>query len=92
MTMTEEALALLETPEARRLVATWPKAVGKTEDQRIFMWSQVAVVPPKIARKWYKALLASEIIFPNGTIAPLAAEYISVVAMTEAKVPRARRK
>jgi hypothetical protein len=85
-----ELLSLLENPEVRRLVATWPNVTGKTEMHRTMIWSALSGVPVPMVRRWYKPLLQNKIVREDMSIDEIAAEYIATVALSQARAKRAK--
>lgn len=88
--MNIEALALLETPTVRRLVATWPNVKGASRYARIAHWARISGVYPQIAGKWYEPLMQNGVIKEDGTVDELASEYIGTIALTRAKILKPR--
>ena len=83
--MTVEGLAFLATIEVRQLVASWPRVTGKTDIERMESWAIASGQHRRLIRRWYLPLLKNEIIYPDGTIASKASEYIAVMAMNGRK-------
>ena len=85
--MNLEALTLLETPTARKLVASWPqvKDYSQSHIEICRKWSQVSGVHYKTAWRWLRPLIANEIIRDDGTIDAVAADYIATCALSRAK-------
>lgn len=92
--MNLEALALLETPTVRKLVATWPKVQIYDQDTMAVCrrWSEISAVHYKLAYKWLQPLLANDIIKLDGTIHDAAATYIAQCAVSRAKFSSESRK
>ena len=90
--MNLEALALLETPTVRRLVAAWPRVADYSGSQLAIcrLWQNVSGVPYRLAWKWYNPLLLNEIIRLDGTVDGAAADYIAQCALSQAKFARER--
>lgn len=85
--MEPEALVLIERDgEAQKLVVAWPKVdLGKRkptevladEDEKLHsQWSRVSGVPLDVVRRLYTMLLTNGICVPDGTVAPLAVQFI----------------
>lgn len=68
------ALALLDSPEARRLAAAWP-FLG--EDKSLEAWGRAAGVTPAAAQRFAPPLLAAGICKDDGMTEGLALQFIA---------------
>lgn len=90
--MNLEALALLETPTVRKLVATWPNVKDYSSDDAICRrWAEITALNYRIAKRWLLPLLENDIIRRDGTISDIAASHIATVALSRVKVTRERK-
>lgn len=68
------ALALLDSPAARRMAAAWP-FLG--EDRSLAAWAAAAGVPGAAAQRFGPALRTAKICRDDGTTEELALQYIA---------------
>lgn len=75
--MRAEALALLEDPAARRLVATWPYVKGDPKQEHVIeAWAKLAAVSFWTAFAFAPGLVAAAICQPKGVVDADAALYL----------------
>lgn len=86
--MDAAALAFLESPEARRIVAAWPiVAKAKRAASNVELeWSQLAGVSLAVLRIHRSALERSKILLPGGRIDEAAEQFIAAAAKSAARI------
>lgn len=82
---------LRDNVAAQRLAVAWPLVEGRTRTEKIVLreWARVADVPPHQAEALAAVLRAHGICRDDGTVDPLAEQYIG--AQVQATIRTARR-
>lgn len=85
--MDASALAFLESPEARRIVAAWPIVAKAKRGANVEVdWGQIAGVSLAVLRIHRSALERSKILLPGGRIDEAAAQFIAAAAKSAARI------
>jgi len=83
---------LRDNVAAQRLAIAWPLVTdrARTENVVVREWARIADVPPHVAEGLAAVLRAHGICRDDGTIDPLAEQYIGAQVQSTIRVPRAQ--
>jgi len=81
---------LRDNVAAQRLAVAWPLVEGRTRAEKIVLreWARIADVPPHVAESLAAVLRAHGICRDDGTIDPLAEQYIGTQVQATIRTSR----